>query len=572
MNEHISTSNHSYVITYGMSREPFGDSIEDDLFYAEPARKQKLDILLHLTQYGNELMLVTGPTGSGKTTLLQQFKSQALDTWKVARIEAKNGIDERKLVQQLFHQMGLEYHGATHVELLEHLEHHFDSLQHSARQAVMLIDDAEHLPVTALKCVLALAAITSKDNKPLLRIILFGEGNLEEKFADPLLSQYSNIVRRNVDLTTFDGEQTAHYILHRLSAAHFSGDNPFTDSVLQKIHKQSNGWPGEINQLAHNLLVEAALTTTDDTDNKTLPTFNITRAITAAIGIAVISALLFFQDNFNDWINTAPDDKATAGLPQSITQDLEIPTKAQPNDTVSATPGTTPPATETAGAPQNLPTDDPAVILAQMYGDKESNNESDNDIDTALRAVDAIPDDESTPELTAVTETAAKPAATEMPSKTAPVPTVATNIIEPTVDKTPEAVVKTVKPAHPPVAAVKPTTPKTSRDSTQRPSVPADLPGQRSDWILKQKPAHYTLQLVAGNDIKTLRAFSQQHSLSMPLAVYRSTRKGKPWFGLIHGVFPNKQQAIDARSRLSKTLRRVKPWVREFAPLQKELR
>jgi DamX protein len=54
--------------------------------------------------------------------------------------------------------------------------------------------------------------------------------------------------------------------------------------------------------------------------------------------------------------------------------------------------------------------------------------------------------------------------------------------------------------------------------------------------------------------------------------VYQSTRKGKPWYGLIHGIYPNKQQAIDAGSRLRKTLRRQKPWVRNLAPLQKELR
>ena len=120
-----------YAAYYGMAREPFGSTIEDELFYAEPTRKQRLDILLHLAQYGNELMLVTGPEGSGKTTLLQQFQNKALDSWSIAHIDAKEGMDERKLVQQLYHQMGMKFHGATHTELLENMGRHFNSLQHS---------------------------------------------------------------------------------------------------------------------------------------------------------------------------------------------------------------------------------------------------------------------------------------------------------------------------------------------------------------------------------------------------------------------------------------------------------
>ena len=578
MNEHISTSNHSYVIAYGMSREPFGDKIEDDLFYAEPTRKQKLDILLHLTQYGNELMLVTGPSGSGKTTLLQQFQLHALDTWKVARIEAKNGIDERKLVQQLFHQMNLEFHGATHAELLEHLEHHFDSLQRSARQAVMLIDDAEQLPVTALKAVLALAGLTSKDNKPLLRIVLFGNDKLEEKFSDPLLTQHNNVVRRAVDLPAFDSEHTAHYILHRLSAAHFSENKPFTDAAMQKIHKQAHGWPAEINRLAHNLLIESALASASNASKGEKSSFNVSRAIAAVVGATMIGALLFFQEDFNTWLDSGTNNTPDVAQQSLTTQPLEIPQQ----DPLDSTAAPDAPATTTNNAEpdasQNLPADDPAAILAQMYGEKEPAN----DTTAAILAVDEIPESENAPDFEPVTKAAAEQISTAAPR------TVATGKLAPTSPDTPSvtepaatpvatkakatptvtpAATKAIKPVQPTIAAKKATSPKAPSHK-----IPADLPGHRTDWILKQNPEHFTLQLVAGNDIKTLRAFIKRHPLTKPLAVYRSTRKGKPWFGLIHGIFPSKQQAINARSRLSKALRRDKPWVRNLAPLQKELR
>jgi DamX protein len=97
------------------------------------------------------------------------------------------------------------------------------------------------------------------------------------------------------------------------------------------------------------------------------------------------------------------------------------------------------------------------------------------------------------------------------------------------------------------------------------------MPGYRNAWILQQDPDHFTLQLVAGNNLKTLRDFIRQHPLDGPLAIYHSTRKGKPWFGLIQHDFPSKQDAVNARSQLPESLRKEGPWVRRFAALQKDL-
>jgi len=160
-----------YLAFYGLAREPFATTIEFDLFYLEPTRTQRLDILHHLTQYNDELLLVTGPEGSGKSTLLQQYIARASETWEVVRVEASGGIDERNLIQQIYHQLELNFRGATHPELLEQLEYHLDSLLHNARQGVLLVDDAHLLTITALQRILQLASLRSFTNKPLLRVI-----------------------------------------------------------------------------------------------------------------------------------------------------------------------------------------------------------------------------------------------------------------------------------------------------------------------------------------------------------------------------------------------------------------
>jgi len=107
--------------------------------------------------------------------------------------------------------------------------------------------------------------------------------------------------------------------------------------------------------------------------------------------------------------------------------------------------------------------------------------------------------------------------------------------------------------------------------ATNASPVPIDLPGFRNAWILKQNPEHYTLQMVAGNDINTLRNFIRQHPLDEPLVIYHMTRKGKTWFGLIQHSYPNKKAALDARRQLATGLRQQNPWLRQFSALQKDL-
>ena len=339
---------------------------------------------------------------------------------------------------------------------------------------------------------------------------------------------------------------------------------------MQKIHKQSNGWPGKINQLAHNLLVESAPTDAPNAISKS--TFNTTRAISAVIGVTVISALLFFQNDFNTWISDEANNTSDAVQSSTTEQPLEIPPKKQ----LAASSTTNPPAIKDStalNAPQNPPVGEPAVILAQMHSDNKPND----DTEAALKAVDQIPENESAPDFATPTEIAKdqtntiSAAINKAPSSTSAIPN-ETKAAEPKIIDLAHSAKTTEKITAPPIVTSPTQIPSKTQPSHAPTIIPTDLPGHRADWILSRNSEHYTLQLVAGNNIKTLRDFIQQHTLTAPLAVYQSTRKGKPWFGLIHGTFPNKQQAINARSRLSKTLRRVKPWVRELAPLQKELR
>ncbi len=507
-----------YAAYYGMAREPFGSTIEDELFYAEPTRKQRLDILLHLAQYGNELMLVTGPEGSGKTTLLQQFQNKALDSWSIAHIDAKEGMDERKLVQQLYHQMGMKFHGATHAELLENMGRHFNSLQHSARQAVLLIDNANQLPITAINQVLEMAALTNAENKPLLCVILFGTPELEAHFSNPQIHLPMNLVQRTLDLPPFDEEHTAHYILHRLSVVGFVDNEPFTENVLRRLHKQSGGWPGHINDFAHNLLADSLPSKVSEEIGGTVKPLRVIAAIAVTI---VMGSILIWQDDINSWLKPAEKPLNAKNSNQVIEPAPPFISKSEP-----------------------MP---PEHLAGQKV--------------TAETIPELVPED----------ATASKITGADLGPTLKPADVAADQALS--LDEALDSIslIKGDLDKGTPAEKAKPAGQKPLAQAGMTNNL-SQLPAHQRNWLLEQNPSHYTLQLVAGEQIATIEKFIHEQQIHDNLAFYRTIRNGKPWFGLLYGIYTSKQEAIDARSRLPKKLRTLAPWVREITEVQKDIR
>jgi len=491
MNNNNNASKNStppYVAYYGMIRDPFGQNIENDLFYAEPSRKQRLGTLAHLTQFGNELMIVTGPKGSGKTTLLQQFIAASPKPWRFARIEAQNGLDERKILQQLYRQMGMEFKGATHNDLLEQIKIQFDLAQRKGQYTIMLIDDAHHLPVTAIQKVMEMASLISTVNKPLLRIVLFGTEALMAKLKDPSLNQYSSLPQRAMEIPPFSEEQTTQYVLDRLSAAGFSNNDLFTPSALHKLHTESYGWPARINELARNKLTTSLPKhVQDSTPGFDAKTFHSSRLFGLILTIGIVVSFFIFQHDINHWVS-----QLTYAASSSTT--LSTKKESAPAKVVNTT---------------STPATKPAITLVEKLKQR--------------------------------------------------------NLAHPTEANTK----KTVKPD----LSQSKITIKQKPDAEEPPHLIvkiATIPRKES-WVLNQDSKHYTLQIVAGESLKTIEEFIGEHKLFNNIAFYRSVRKNKPWYGLIYGVYPHKQAAISAINQLPQKLQRLNPWVRSISSIKKDI-
>ncbi|WP_455198470.1 AAA family ATPase [Kaarinaea lacus] len=498
------TNTPSYVAFYGMSRDPFSPEIEEDIFYAEPTRKQRLDVLLHLTEYGNEVMVVIGPKGSGKSTLLSQFQKNKHEDWKVAHVEIQEGFDERKFLQQLFKQMDLAFRGASFNDLLEYIEKHFRQLQENSVLPVILIDNADQLPITGIKKVLEMASLTNDESKPLIRVIMFGTEKIKEQIKDPLLGHLANLPIRSMELPPLTEEQTVHYILHRTLSANFNGNDIFNESAILKIYRESFGWPARINEVCRNLLLKSVPSKSQgEMVNMDTKGRNPRQVLLAGIAIAVLAAVLVFQNNVSEIINKSRDlFSSLSDSAQSNGQPKELATAGQQTST-----------SKTAESAE------PETLVEKL----RSRNP-------------------------AYQETAEKPAQTDDK----------TDIPETTVPVTSQA----EKPGTPEPAAKQPIIKQTYNSKLGI--------EHGNDWFLQQDAGHFTLQVVAGENLDTINEFVKKHKLTDNIALYHSLRKSKPWYGLVYGQYENKQQAVNAANQ--PTLKKFKPWIRSLGGIQKDIR
>ena len=103
--------------------------------------------------------------------------------------------------------------------------------------------------------------------------------------------------------------------------------------------------------------------------------------------------------------------------------------------------------------------------------------------------------------------------------------------------------------------------------------IPTEWLGEikRENWLRRQNPNAYTLQILGAHDRLTLKKFLKKHKLK-EVALFQTTYNTKEWYVLVYGIYPNHKQALAARETLPPSLlESTQPWVRSLGSVQKSI-
>ncbi|WP_394235114.1 SPOR domain-containing protein [Pseudomonas anguilliseptica] len=514
----------AFLDHYHFTHDPFAARVPGFKFF--PAqRKPVLGQLHHLARYSQLLLVVSGPDGSGKTLLRQALvastNKQAVQSVVVS---AKGASDPASILRQV--AQGLQVQRPELPAILAQV----GQLALTGQEVYVLVDDAEDLSDAALSSLLSLA-VGSAEGRP--HVFLFADSQLLPRLERVAAGDECFHV---IELQPYSEDETRDYLAQRLEGAG-QGIELLSDDQIADIHEQSFGWPGVINQVARESLVEAMLAQRGAA-NRGGFSFSLPRKHLLALCVVAIGVLAawFMQGRVVEDVG-AP---VIAQLPLG-----ETPPPAVVADPVAPTASAVAPAIQFEGANQPLPLPlvgeaqpvirEPLAQAAGLSGAEEADA-------TSVSGVADI-----APEAAISTSVPVAPVVSE-PVKVAPV-------VAP-----PAAPV--VKPVAPVTAAVPPPI------KPQAP-VAAVKPAAGGDWYAAQAGSRYTLQILGARLESGAQAFVKANGADYHY--FKKQHQGKPLYVVTYGSFATRDAAQAALRTLPAKVQAGKPWPRNFAGIQQEI-
>lgn len=501
---------------YQLSHDPFAAKVPGFKFFAAQ-RKPVLGQLHHLARYSQLLLVVSGPEGSGKTLLRQALVASAnKQTVQSLVVSARNASTRNLLLAHI--AQGLQ----SPLVSLQGIQERIGQLALTGQEVYLLVDDAEALADDAIAALMALA---SGGDEARAHVFLFAEQSLT-----PRLEAHADGDDRFhvIELAPYSEEETREYIALRLEGA--GQDLSLLDEEqIGEIYERSEGWPGQINEVARDVLIEGMLAEREE-QRSSVRALNLPKKHLLAVAVVLIGVIAawFMQGRST---SEQPLSSSVVDLPLNGAS-VPLVNAQSPRDGANGAVDASQPSRETVGftggsesVPLALPTPSQPVMRQPLAEAAASGPEE--DVVAPQSPVNLVPAPAPAP---------------------APVP----------VPAVPKAV---VQPAPLPVA-------QAPKPVVQAPVAPA-ASAANGAWHRSQPANNYSLQVFATAREATAQAYVAQYGNGYHY--FQKSHQGQQLFVVTYGSFASEQAAKSAVSGLPQKVREAKPWPKTFASIRQEM-
>ncbi len=253
-----------YEDYFGFSEKPFSLTPDPKYLYRSESHANAFELLQYAIRRREGFVVVTGDIGTGKTTLCRALLEQ-IDRRTFSALVLNPFLSEDDLLKLILQDFGVisreemksgRLNGVSKQELIDTLYDFLLGLLPIHASAVLIIDEAQNLPLPVLEQLRILSNLET-DKEKLLQIIMVGQLNLQPLLRSPEMRQLDQRVSIRYELKPLTRDELAAYINHRIQVAGGSSAVTFTPKALQYVHQYTGGIPRLINLVADRALLGA---------------------------------------------------------------------------------------------------------------------------------------------------------------------------------------------------------------------------------------------------------------------------------------------------------------------------
>ena len=244
-----------YLEPFKLKELPFRLSPDPQFLYLSKQHARAKAYMESTIWFTDGFVVITGEIGSGKTTLIESFLKEVPADVVVAQIN-QTQVSAIDFLQAMLVQFGFSPFKMRKAELISTVNDFLVEQYSAGRKVLLIVDEAQNLTMRVLEEIRLLSGVETTKDK-VLRIILAGQPELNDKLDAPELAQLMQRVRLRFHLQTLSEPETRSYIQHRLDVAGAGDREIFAADTFAEVFRYCGGVPRLVNTLCDTAMMAA---------------------------------------------------------------------------------------------------------------------------------------------------------------------------------------------------------------------------------------------------------------------------------------------------------------------------
>jgi putative secretion ATPase (PEP-CTERM system associated) len=243
-----------YENYYGLTSKPFQLTPDPSFFFGSKWHKRAMSYLQYGLSQAEGFIVITGDIGTGKTTIANSLLDQMQDDIVAAQIVTPK-LSPDELVKMVASKFHINVQGSTKSDILNDLEAFLMSLHKQGKRALLLVDEAQNLPLETIEELRMLSNFQAA-GKPLLQSFLLGQEELQPILRAPNMEQFRQRIVASCHLAPLTDSECQAYIEYRMQHAGWKAEKKlFSEGAYDRIFQFTHGVPRKINTLMDRILL-----------------------------------------------------------------------------------------------------------------------------------------------------------------------------------------------------------------------------------------------------------------------------------------------------------------------------